>query len=76
MLCNHNGAKESCFAYRNDGQCHCLSMPCRDKNKQCKFYKSKQKREQELREEAKERNVSYEDYILSLKAKLELHKNF
>ena len=74
MLCTNK--KHDCFAERSNGTCHCLSRPCKDNNGICKFYKPKAQREEELKQEAKDFNVDYDEYKKELKASLIIHGKF
>ena len=76
MICKHNGSKELCFAYRKNGQCHCLELPALNKNKQCKFYKNKNDYIEELKAEAKDLNTDFDIYINELKSVDIISKDF
>lgn len=76
MICKHNGNKETCFAYRKNGKCHCLKLSALDKNKHCKFYKNKKDYIEELKAEAKELNIDFDIYINELKSMDIISKDF
>lgn len=74
MICN-NKNKEACFAYRKDGQCHCLERVCNTIASSCKFFKTKEKRIEELKAEAETQGIDFNDYVKGLKNDLIIHND-